>query len=81
MKNGLSLFLIKIIRLYQGVWSPDHSWRRAKHPLGFCRFTPTCSEYAMEALQKYGALRGGWKAVKRLARCHPWGDSGVDPLE
>ena len=45
-----------------------------------CRFTPTCSQYAVEALQKHGALKGGWLAAKRIGRCHPWGGSGHDPV-
>lgn len=45
-----------------------------------CRFEPTCSEYASEALLRYGGIRGGWLAVKRIARCHPWGGSGYDPV-
>ncbi|MDR1119610.1 MAG: membrane protein insertion efficiency factor YidD [Dysgonamonadaceae bacterium] len=45
-----------------------------------CRFTPTCSEYAVEAIQKYGALKGGWLMVKRIVRCHPWGGQGYDPV-
>ena len=45
-----------------------------------CRFTPTCSAYAIEAAEKYGALRGGWLAVKRMVRCHPFGGSGHDPV-
>lgn len=45
-----------------------------------CRFTPTCSQYALEALRKYGPLNGLWLTVKRLARCHPWGGSGYDPV-
>ena len=45
-----------------------------------CRYLPTCSEYAREALQTHGAGRGGWLAVKRIARCHPWGGSGYDPV-
>jgi putative membrane protein insertion efficiency factor len=45
-----------------------------------CRFTPTCSDYAQEALIRHGPLRGGWLAARRLVRCHPWGGSGFDPV-
>jgi putative membrane protein insertion efficiency factor len=45
-----------------------------------CRFEPSCSRYAYEAVEKYGALRGSWLAVRRLARCTPWGGSGFDPV-
>ncbi|MBQ8701792.1 MAG: membrane protein insertion efficiency factor YidD [Prevotella sp.] len=45
-----------------------------------CRFTPTCSEYARQAIIKYGPLKGLWLATKRLLRCHPWGGSGYDPV-
>lgn len=45
-----------------------------------CRYTPTCSQYALDALRKYGPLKGGWLTLKRLARCHPWGGSGHDPV-
>ncbi|MBS41270.1 MAG: membrane protein insertion efficiency factor YidD [Rhodospirillales bacterium] len=60
------------IRLYQLVISPmfPHS----------CRYLPTCSQYANDAIYQYGLLRGGWLAIKRLSRCHPWGGSGYDPL-
>ncbi len=47
---------------------------------GACRFYPTCSEYAAEAVARRGALRGGWLAVNRIGRCHPWGDAGFDPV-
>ena len=47
---------------------------------GQCRFHPTCSQYAIEAIEKYGAMRGGWRAIKRIARCHPWGGEGYDPV-
>jgi putative membrane protein insertion efficiency factor len=46
---------------------------------GHCRFEPSCSQYAIEAINKYGALRGSLRAARRVARCHPWGGSGYDP--
>jgi uncharacterized protein len=45
-----------------------------------CRYTPSCSQYAIEALTRYGALKGGWMAAKRLSRCQPWGGCGYDPV-
>ncbi len=45
-----------------------------------CRFTPSCSQYALEAVAKYGALKGGWLAARRLARCHPFNPGGYDPI-
>ena len=47
-------------------------------PEGTCKFHPSCSEYALDALRKYGLVKGSWKAVRRLARCHPWSHGGVD---
>lgn len=45
-----------------------------------CRYTPTCSQYALEAIKKYGPFKGGWLAFKRILRCNPWGGSGYDPV-
>jgi putative membrane protein insertion efficiency factor len=45
-----------------------------------CRYSPSCSQYAVDALGKYGAVKGSWLAMKRLMRCHPWGGSGYDPV-
>jgi putative membrane protein insertion efficiency factor len=46
-----------------------------------CRYTPTCSEYGMQAVKKYGFFKGGFLTMKRIGRCHPWGGSGYDPVE
>ena len=63
---------LKLIRFYKICISPY---------LGsHCRYTPTCSQYAYEAISKYGILKGGWLALRRLLRCHPWGGSGYDPV-
>ena len=64
--------LILPIRVYQLVISPLLPPR--------CRFYPTCSQYAIEALQKHGAIRGGWLALKRILKCHPLHPGGVDPV-
>jgi len=45
-----------------------------------CRYTPTCSEYAIEAVKKHGVIKGGWLAIRRISSCHPWGGSGYDPV-
>ena len=61
---------------------PVHGYRAVLSPWfgRSCRFDPTCSAYAIEALERHGGIRGGWLAVRRIARCHPWGGSGVDDV-
>ena len=72
--------ILKLIKLYQIILSPDHSWRKFYHGAGFCRFRPTCSEYAYQAIEKYGVFKGVLKAVWRIMRCNPWSQGGYDPL-
>jgi uncharacterized protein len=68
----LNLTLRGVVRLYQLVLSPVLPPR--------CRYLPTCSDYAIEALARHGILAGAWLALCRVARCHPWGGSGYDPV-
>ena len=68
----ISLLLRGFVRLYQWTISPILAPR--------CRFLPTCSEYAIDAIDRHGPLAGGWLALKRIARCHPWADWGYDPV-
>ncbi|MBX7109945.1 MAG: membrane protein insertion efficiency factor YidD [Chitinophagales bacterium] len=72
LKNILSSVLIGLVRFYQRAVSP---WL-----LPACRYTPTCSQYAVEAIVKYGPFKGGWMALKRLVSCNPWGGHGHDPV-
>ena len=64
--------LLALVQLYRVAISP---WLGVN-----CRFQPTCSEYALQALRRHGAFRGSWLAAKRIGRCHPWGGSGHDPV-
>lgn len=72
---------IAIIRIYQKTLSFDHGIFKGRFPYGYCRFKPTCSEYAIAALEKHGFIRGGLKAVWRVLRCNPFNKGGWDPLE
>ncbi len=67
--GGLFVLLIKI---YQNLLSPLLGAQ--------CRYTPTCSQYGVEAIKKYGAFKGGWLTLKRIGRCNPWGGHGHDPV-
>ncbi|MGD9786516.1 MAG: membrane protein insertion efficiency factor YidD [Sulfuricellaceae bacterium] len=68
----MSRLLITLIKAYQYIISPI---------IGpSCRFTPTCSQYTVEAIQKYGVFKGFWMGAKRISRCHPWNEGGYDPL-
>ena len=64
--------MILLIRVYQYTLSPFIGRN--------CRYTPTCSNYGIQAIRKYGAIKGGWLTIKRIASCNPWGGSGYDPV-
>ncbi|MFT3703224.1 MAG: membrane protein insertion efficiency factor YidD [Agriterribacter sp.] len=68
----LSLPFIGLIKLYQLIISPILGPK--------CRFTPSCSQYGIEALKKHGVFKGLWLTARRIARCHPWGGHGYDPV-
>ncbi|MBE6313070.1 MAG: membrane protein insertion efficiency factor YidD [Bacteroidales bacterium] len=72
MRKVLSYIFLALIGFY----------RRSISPMlpPSCRYTPTCSQYAQEAIRKYGPFKGLWLAVKRICRCHPWGGHGYDPV-
>ncbi len=72
---------ITLIKIYQKTLSPDHGLIKFRFPYGYCRFKPTCSEYAIDALNKYGFWGGGLRAVWRLLRCNPWNKGGWDPVK
>jgi putative membrane protein insertion efficiency factor len=72
VSNPAGLVLRGLIRFYQLVISPVLP--------ASCRFYPTCSAYALEAVTKHGPVAGSWLAVRRVCRCHPWNDGGIDPV-
>jgi putative membrane protein insertion efficiency factor len=72
MTNLFQRGTLQLLRFYKWAISPMFP--------PACRYVPTCSEYAMEAVERYGAFRGGWKAVARLLRCHPFVKGGYDPV-
>ena len=71
--------LIGIINLYQRTLSPDTGWFKIFYPLGYCKFTPTCSQYCKESIEKRGVIIGTGKGLWRIMRCNPWNKGGVDP--
>jgi putative membrane protein insertion efficiency factor len=76
--NPAQGILVLCVRVYQRVLSP--ALAVIFGPFAGCRFEPTCSQYAVEAVQQHGALRGSWLASRRLCGCHPWGGCGHDPV-
>ena len=72
IKGIIGAVFIILIRIYQYMISPLTG--------ASCRYTPTCSQYAVEAIKKYGGFKGGWMTIKRIASCNPWGGHGHDPV-
>lgn len=70
--SWLTRCVLAVVRGYQRHLSPLKP--------ACCRFTPTCSEYAAQAIARFGAFRGGWLSIKRICRCHPWSPGGADPI-
>jgi putative membrane protein insertion efficiency factor len=73
-----SAFCIFLVRVYRVTLSPAKMFIFG--PTAVCRFQPSCSQYAIEALKTHGAVAGGWLAAKRVCRCHPWGECGEDAV-
>ena len=73
MKQLLNNIFVRIIKLYQVMISPFFS--------PTCRYIPSCSEYGIQAIKKYGLFKGGYQTIKRILRCHPWGGRGHDPVQ
>lgn len=76
----MKYLLMGLIWLYQHTLSFDHGPLRGLYPYGYCRFHPTCSQYAYEAIDKYGSIKGTYLAIQRIGRCNPWHESGLDPV-
>ncbi len=76
----LKKIFINLIKFYQKTFSFDHGPLKSLYPHGFCRFNPSCSQYSIEAIEKYGIIRGGLKAAWRILKCNPFNKGGNDPL-
>jgi uncharacterized protein len=71
MKMMLSKLIVALVWVYRATLGPIMG--------GHCRFDPSCSQYMIDSVHKHGPLRGAWRGIKRIGRCHPWGGSGYDP--
>lgn len=69
-----------LIRLYQRTLSPDHGFFRTLHPYGYCRFSPTCSQYGYLSIERFGVVRGSVITIWRILRCNPWSAGGIDAV-
>jgi len=81
LSNMIASIMIRFIKLYQKTFSFDHGLLKYLYPNGFCRFNPTCSEYSIQAIKKYGPIKGFFKSIWRILRCNPFNKGGNDPLK
>ncbi len=79
-ETRMKSLVLGLLTLYQKTLSPDHGPLKGAFPHGVCRYHPTCSQYAKDAIQKYGTLKGSRLAAHRVARCHPRAAGGYDPV-
>jgi len=73
--------VVGLIKIYQKTLSFDHGPLKVVYPHGFCRFYPSCSQYGVEAIEKYGIIKGGLMTSWRILRCNPWNKGGNDPVK
>ncbi|MFZ4648031.1 MAG: membrane protein insertion efficiency factor YidD [Patescibacteria group bacterium] len=88
MKNFLKVLrywprflIVWLIKIYQKTLSLDHGPLKVFHPHGYCRFYPSCSQYGVEAISRYGIFRGGVMTSYRILRCNPWNKGGIDQVK
>ncbi|MEA3273105.1 MAG: membrane protein insertion efficiency factor YidD [Patescibacteria group bacterium] len=80
IRKATQFCLLTIIYLYQKTLSPDHGIFKKFYPGKSCRFYPTCSEYTIQAIKRFGSIKGSYLGIKRILKCHPFNPGGVDEV-
>ncbi|MCL5435681.1 MAG: membrane protein insertion efficiency factor YidD [Patescibacteria group bacterium] len=76
----MKYFILGAITIYQNIFSPDHGWLSGRHPFGYCRFYPSCSEYTFQAVEKFGVIQGSYLAIRRVLSCNPFSPPAYKPF-